>query len=143
MKKLVTGIIAATLAVTIGLGVTHASADSGSGTADVVPSVTGNHIRTKKLCAMQTKVSKKVTKVKAALDRKAAELTAARDAAQAAGRTRKAEKLNAKLAAVNALIAKLDSSYAAYQAWVTTNCTTPTPPPTPTTSTPTSSTVAA
>ena len=143
MKKLLSGIVAATLALTIGFGATHASADNGGDGADIVPSVTGTHIRVKKLCAMQTKVANKVDKAKSWLNNKAAELTAARDAAQAAGKTRKVDKLNAKIAAVNSLIALIDTKYAAYQSWVTTNCTTPTPPTTTPTTTPTSSSVPA
>ena len=57
-------------------------------------------------------------------------LTAQRDAAQTAGRTKKVEKLNAKLALINGIISTIDSRYAAYQAWAATNCSAPTPPPT-------------
>jgi hypothetical protein len=141
MKKIMTGIVAVALAVTVGLGASIASADKGKNTDSVVPSVVGPHLRAKKLCAMQTKVATKVAKVKAELNGKVTALTAQRDAAQNAGKTKKVEKLNAKLAVINGIISTIDSRYAAYQTWTAANCTAPAPPTSgPSTSTPSTST---
>ncbi|MFM7684620.1 MAG: hypothetical protein ACKPDI_01690 [Actinomycetota bacterium] len=138
MKKIVTGFIAATLALTIGIGVTQASAD-GKDPSSAVPSVTGTELNVKKLCKVQTKVAIKVVQGKSWLNKELIKLTADRDKAQAKGKTKKVEVLNGKIAWVNGLIAKIDSKYAAYQAWAATNCPATPEPPSPSTSNPSTS----
>lgn len=124
VKKILTGIVAAALSLTVGLGTVGIGTASASGDdgAAAIPTVVGSGLRTKKLCAIQAKVATKVDHVKARLAAKTARLTSARDAAQAAGRTRKVSRIETMISGLNDLVARIDAKYAAYRTWVTANC---------------------